>query len=121
MELSGISSAELQDQFLTLLVTQLQNQDPIEPVKQEDFIGQLAQFSTVEGIENLNVQFQDILYSQQQLNGFNLVDKNVSYLLPGDETTRSGHVSEVFIDQGRINVVVDDIAIPVSQVIGVLA
>ena len=41
MELGGIGSAQLQDQFLTLLVTQLQNQDPIEPVKQEQFIGQL--------------------------------------------------------------------------------
>ena len=121
MEALGISSSGLQADFLTLLVTQLQNQDPIEPVNQEQFIAQLAQFSMVEGIENLNVQFQDVLYSQQQLNGFNLVDKNVSYVLPGDESPRTGHVTEVFIEQGRINVVVDDAAIPISQVIGVLA
>ena len=60
MELAAVSSAELQDQFLTLLVTQLQNQDPIEPVKQENFIAQLAQFSTVEGIEKLNVPRSEV-------------------------------------------------------------
>jgi len=119
MELGGISGAQLQDQFLTLLVTQLQNQDPIEPVKQEEFIGQLAQFSTVEGIEKLNTQFEDVLYSQQVLNGFNLAGKEVSYLLPGDAQPRTGHVDEVFIEEGNINVVIGEFAVPVNQVIGV--
>ena len=122
MEISGgIPTAELKDQFLTLLVTQLQNQDPIEPVKQENFIAQLAQFSTVEGIEELNVQFADVLYSQQVLNGFGLVDKHVSYLLPGDAEPRQGHVDEVFIEDGRISVVVGEDTVPVNQVIGVLS
>ncbi len=122
MEISGsIPTAELKDQFLTLLVTQLQNQDPIEPVKQENFIAQLAQFSTVEGIEQLNVQFADVLYSQQLLNGFGLVDKQVSYLLPGDVEPRQGHVDEVFVEGGRINVVIGDDTVPVNQVTGVFA
>jgi hypothetical protein len=75
----------------------------------------------VEGIEQLNVQFSDVLYSQQVLNGFDLVDRNVSYLLPGDAAPRRGHVDEVFIENGAINVVVDDQAIPVSQVTGVFS
>lgn len=41
-------------QFLELMIAQMNNQDPLEPAKNEDFIAQLAQFSTVEGIENLN-------------------------------------------------------------------
>lgn len=41
-------------QFLELMIAQLENQDPLDPAKNEDFIAQLAQFSTVEGIENLN-------------------------------------------------------------------
>ena len=121
MEVSGVTSAQLQDQFLTLLVTQLQNQDPIEPVKQENFISQLAQFSTVEGIESLNVQFADLLYSQQILSGFDLAGKEISYALPGDTEARHGNVDEVFVEGGAINVVVGDHTIPVSQVIGVRA
>ncbi|MGI9517726.1 MAG: flagellar hook assembly protein FlgD [Pirellulaceae bacterium] len=117
----GIDTGELKDQFLTLLVTQLQNQDPIEPVKQENFIAQLAQFSTVEGIDELNVQFADVLYSQQVLSGFDLVDKNVSFLLPGDTEPRQGHVDAVFVEDGRINVVIGENTVPVNQVTGVHA
>ncbi|MDG2013781.1 MAG: flagellar hook capping FlgD N-terminal domain-containing protein [Pirellulaceae bacterium] len=119
MQLAGISSSQLEDQFLTLLVTQLQNQDPMEPVKQEDFIGQLAQFSTVEGIEKLNSQFSEVLQSQQMLGGFDLVGKDVSYIAPGDAEPSRGHVDQVLVENGNIKVVMGDKTIPVNQVFGV--
>ncbi len=43
-----------QEDFLTLLTTQLQNQDPLSPMDNAEFLGQMAQFSTVEGIEDVN-------------------------------------------------------------------
>ena len=121
MEALGFTSQDLQADFLTLLVTQLQHQDPIEPVKQGEFISQLAQFSMVSGIEQLNVQFEDILYSQQVLNGFNLAGKEVTYLLPDSTEPQTGNVSEVLIDGGRISATIDGIGIPISQIIGVRA
>ncbi|WP_082760087.1 flagellar hook assembly protein FlgD [Abyssisolibacter fermentans] len=42
------------DSFLKLLVTQLQNQDPLNPMDDKEFIAQMAQFSTLEQIQNLN-------------------------------------------------------------------
>lgn len=42
------------DDFLQLLVTQLRFQDPMEPIKEREFIAQLAQFSTLEGVNNLS-------------------------------------------------------------------
>src|SRR3972149_6451834 len=42
------------DAFLKLLVTQLQNQDPLKPTDNTEFVAQLAQFSSLEGIQNLN-------------------------------------------------------------------
>lgn len=42
------------DAFLRLLTTQLQNQDPMDPVKNEDFVAQLAQFSSLEQLQNIN-------------------------------------------------------------------
>lgn len=42
------------DDFLRLLVTQLQNQNPLEPLKNEEFVAQLAQFNALEQMQNLN-------------------------------------------------------------------
>ena len=43
-----------QEDFLTLMITQFRNQDPFEPMDNGQFLGQLAQFSTVNGIDSLN-------------------------------------------------------------------
>lgn len=53
-EAVGRGSQELgKNEFLELLTTQLENQDPIEPMENTEFIAQLAQFSSLEGIQNV--------------------------------------------------------------------
>ena len=54
-----------QDDFLTLMITQFQNQDPFEPMDNGEFLGQLAQFSTVNGISSLNSAFAGLAGSMQ--------------------------------------------------------
>lgn len=51
--------------FLKLMVTQLNNQDPLNPQDNGEFISQLAQFSSVEGIQNLNSTFKVMAASMQ--------------------------------------------------------
>ncbi len=74
-------SGELgKNQFLKLLVAQMNNQNPLQPQGNGEFIAQLAQFSTVEGIENLNKSVKSILdgsKSSQALQGAALVGKKV--------------------------------------------
>ncbi|MBR9805157.1 flagellar biosynthesis protein FlgD, partial [bacterium] len=48
------ASALGKDAFLRLMVAQLQNQDPLNPAENGEFMSQLAQFSSVEGIQNIN-------------------------------------------------------------------
>ena len=59
---SGPRSAEElgQSDFLMLLTTQLQNQDPFAPMESGEFLGQMAQFSTISGIEDMNNTLQSI-------------------------------------------------------------
>ncbi|MBX3440012.1 MAG: flagellar hook capping protein [Planctomycetaceae bacterium] len=96
----AITAQESQQQFLQLLVTQIQNQDPLSPVKQEEFIQQLAQFSTLEGVERLNTQFADMLALQQLTNGAQLVGKSVR--IDDGAGTQVGKVDEVSSVDGRL-------------------
>ncbi len=54
-----------QEDFLTLMITQFRNQDPFEPMDNGEFLGQLAQFSTVNGIESLNSSFGGLSMAMQ--------------------------------------------------------
>ena len=69
-----------QDDFLKLMITQFQNQDPFKPMENGEFLGQLAQFSTVNGIESLNSGFSSLagsLQDEQALQAANLVGRSV--------------------------------------------
>jgi flagellar basal-body rod modification protein FlgD len=70
--------------YLNLMMTQLQNQDPTQPMDASAIMGQLAQFGTVEGINNLNTSFSTLssqLVSNQALQASSLLGQNV--LVPG--------------------------------------
>ncbi|MGI9272101.1 MAG: flagellar hook assembly protein FlgD [Woeseiaceae bacterium] len=69
-----------QADFLTLMITQFKNQDPFEPMDNGEFLGQLAQFSTVNGIDSLNSSFAGLANSisgEQALQAANLVGHSV--------------------------------------------
>jgi flagellar basal-body rod modification protein FlgD len=82
------SSADSEQRFLKLLVTQLNNQDPLNPLDNAQLTSQLAQMSTVSGIEKLNSAFQSLLAqsgSSQVLQSAALIGRTV--LVPGSELT----------------------------------
>ncbi len=55
------------DDFLRLLTVQLRYQDPINPVQDQEFVAQLAQFSSLEQMQNLNTTMSEMMKAQQQL------------------------------------------------------
>ena len=58
------ASGDMNSRFLTLLTTQLKNQDPLNPMENAEVTSQLAQMSTVDGIERLNKMFQSFVDNQ---------------------------------------------------------
>ena len=77
-----------QQDFIELMITQIRNQDPFEPLQSGEFIGQLAQFGTVSGIGELKETVSDLassLISNQTLEAANLIGKNA--LVPSDNLT----------------------------------
>ena len=69
------------DAFLTLLTTQLTNQNPLDPMDNEAFVAQLAQFSSVEGIKGMQQSLETMvggMREEQMLTGASLVGKKVA-------------------------------------------
>lgn len=78
-------SSELgKDAFLNLLVTQLQNQDPLNPQKNEEFVAQLAQFSSVEQLTNANDALASLYLAMSSMNNASMTQ------LLGKEVTAYG-------------------------------
>ena len=80
------TAEELQDRFLSLLVAQMQNQDPLNPLDNAQVTSQLAQLSTVQGIENMSSSLAvlaDSLSSNQMGQAASLIGRGV--LSPGSD------------------------------------
>jgi len=117
---AGTTADVSRDQFLKLLVAQLQAQDPLEPMKNQEFTAQLAQFSQLAGIEKLNANFGDLLAMQQITQGAGLIGKSVTYTA-ADKTTHTGNVEGFTVSDGHLQLQIDGKPIPITQVQGMLA
>ena len=83
---SNRNASDLNDQFMTMLVTQLKNQDPLNPMENAEMTSQLAQINTVSGIEDLNktlASITDQIDQGQALEAAGLVGSGV--MVPGNK------------------------------------
>lgn len=110
-----------QQEFLQLLTAQLRNQDPMSPVDQQEFLGQLSQFSMLSGVEQLNTSFGDMLKLQQLTNGASLVGKQVEYTYDDSGATRTGAVEGVQVKDGEVQLKVGDDLVPLGSIIEIQA
>ncbi len=91
-----------QDKFMTLLVTQMKNQDPLNPLDNAEVTSQLAQLSTVSGIDKLNATLTSLMgsyQSSQSLQAAGMIGHSV--LVPGSDATLSSGSALMGIDLSR--------------------
>jgi len=105
-----------QDQFLQLLLAQLQNQDPLSPTSDTEFISQLAQFNQLSGIQSLNASFSEMLKLQQLTQGTSLIGKQVQYSISGSTTPLSGTVDSVAVNDGKISLQIGNNSVSLDNV-----
>lgn len=118
------------DAFLQLLVTQLKHQDPLSPMEDKEFIAQMAQFSSLEQMQNLNKVmeqgFSSLIESQDHLlvtfntwqtmaNSFNLIGKEITGYTDEQELV-TGMVERVIVNSGEPKVVVNGKEIRISYI-----
>jgi flagellar basal-body rod modification protein FlgD len=104
-QLTNTGSTLGKDDFLKLLVTQLQHQDPMNPMDDKDFMGQMAQFSSLEQITNLVTATETMGFSSQVTQSVSLIGHQVGFTRE-DGTTGSGTATAVSIDNGNILITV---------------
>jgi len=140
MDIQGISATDAafggiagtgqtlgRDAFLDMLVQQLRNQDPLQPTANEDFIAQLAQFSSLEEMEELNENVVGMVVLQQgnalmeQLtSSSSLIGHTVNFLDPATLSPASGTVQSVKLEDGIAVLNVDGRDVPLVNVSEVL-
>jgi flagellar basal-body rod modification protein FlgD len=125
MDITGTSAtaSDIQMDYMKLLVTQLQNQNPLEPMNNEDMAAQLAQFSQLQQLEGMNTSFGRVLDSVQRSYASSLIGKEVSFkasLADGSLETQTGEVEEVIMGgEGLIALVVNDQQVDLAAVLSI--
>jgi len=102
--------------FLQLLLTQLQSQDPLNPQDPSAFVAQLAQLTQVEQIYNINTNLQNLLSSQNNitsLSTMSLIGKNIT------TSDLSGLVTGVKLDGDTPLLTVNGTDVPITSVLQV--
>jgi flagellar basal-body rod modification protein FlgD len=109
--------------YMKLLVTELQNQNPLEPMDNNEMASQLAQFSQLQQLESMNSNFARILAMTERTYADSLIGKEISFITqttyaPHDVTR--GIVQEVYNNMdGEIMLSVGDFTIDLDDVLTV--
>ena len=111
----GAAAGMGKDDFMQLLIAQLKNQDPMKPMEDKEFITQLAQFSSLEAMEKLTDQMDDLTGSQMLVQAATLIGKQVTAKLETGEVV-TGTISQVKMISGQPTAVVNGKEIDTSLI-----
>ncbi|MGJ7921961.1 flagellar hook assembly protein FlgD [Neobacillus sp. LXY-4] len=107
------------DVFLKILTTQLRNQDPTNPMDDREFITQMAQFSMLEQISNLNQGFTNFANNQKEdISQYsNMINKEVSWVNSETGQTETGVIKGIVKKDNQFYYQINEAEIPVGDII----
>lgn len=104
------------DSFLKLLVTELRHQDPTKPMEDREFIAQMAQFSSLEQMSNINKEMQKLNLSSRAAEAYGILGKEVDTFDTEKKTRVSGIVSSVFYNGDELMLKIGNEDVPMKNV-----
>ena len=121
--LSTSTASDIQTDYMKLLITQLQNQNPLEPLDNDEMASQLAQFSQLQQLQTMNNSFSGVLSSVEKNYASSLLGKEVSFLVEtetGAIEPQNGIVEQVYYSvDGETSLKIDDKIIGLEEVLSV--
>ncbi len=110
------SSSEMSGtDFMELLLAQLTNQNPLEPMSDADMMNQYAQLTSVEELQSMNAMITQSTVVSQTAYAASLIGKNVE-VATGTDTSISGLVTGVSVVNGALSVHIGDSVYPLANV-----
>ncbi|MHA6529254.1 flagellar hook capping FlgD N-terminal domain-containing protein [Paenibacillus sp. BAC0078] len=91
------SSVLGKDQFLKILMVQMQNQDPTQPLEDKELIAQMAQFTSVEQLTNISTQLTAMSQSLGSVSS--LIGKNITWTDKATNQPKSGNVESIVVSK----------------------
>lgn len=101
-----------EDEFLKLLVTQLQYQNPLDPMDGHEFMAELAQFSALEKLNSINIRDADM----QLVSATSMIGKTATYLDLQNGVTTEGKIDGVEMDDDGIHLLINGGSVPMTSV-----
>jgi flagellar basal-body rod modification protein FlgD len=118
---SPVSNTQMD--YMKLLITELQNQNPLEPMDNSEMASQLALFSQLQQLESMNSNFASVLATTERTYAGSLIGKEISFMTKTTDAAQeiaSGVVQEVHNDvDGEILLSVGDFTIGLDDVLTV--
>ena len=117
MELGGADLG--QQDYLKLMMTQLQNQNPLDPVKNKEFIAQMAQMSQVQSTSKMANLMDKLAPFNKLSSAASMIGKDVDYEAPDSDTIKTGSVDQVTRKDGETVLKIDGNEIAANKIVNV--
>jgi len=115
---SKSSSSLTSDAFMSLLLTQMKNQNPMEPMNDTEMISQMSQLSSLQELQKVSSSMTSMEYLSQMLSASDMIGKTVTYKNSDGETV-SGAVSSISLEDSEVYVTVGEETVAMDSLLTV--
>lgn len=107
------------DDFMNLLLAQIKNQDPLEPMDNQQFMSQLTQLNSLNVLKSIDTNTKELIWDNQLGNAASFIGKEVEYSVNDGASTSTGVVTAVTFEDGAVMLTIDGEQVALSDVIAI--